>query len=100
MTGTYAIDPNGAHNVFEALLAKVLERTVKPAVDLIVDDGGDVNTARLSQCFKPGRDVDAVTVDVGILHDHIAGINADAELDTLLVRHADVAVGHGLGMQG
>ena len=58
-------------------------------------------TTRLTQippgsanAFEPGGDVDAVAVDVVVVADDVAEIDADAELDAPLGRHIGIALGH------
>ena len=41
------------------------------------------------------RNVDAVAVDIVTLHDHVAEIDADAELELAIRRHARIALGLG-----
>ena len=42
----------------------------------------------------PGGDVDSVTVDSGVVVDHVAQIDADAKPHAAMLGHALVALGH------
>ena len=44
--------------------------------------------------FEPRRYIDAVAVDVAVLDDNVAQIDADAVLDPLVVRDGTVPFGH------
>ena len=45
--------------------------------------------------FQPGRDVHAVAENVVSVHDHVAQIDADAELDATILRDIFIPAGHG-----
>src|SRR6266851_3649131 len=45
---------------------------------------GDEHPAGIGQGFDPCRDVDAVAIEVVALDDHVAEIDADAQLDTIV----------------
>jgi hypothetical protein len=76
------------------VLAHRLEREVELRLDLIVDVARDADTARLGEALEARRDVDAVAVDVVVLDDHVAEVDADAEPDTLLGRPVRFVLGH------
>ena len=90
------VDPHRAGDVLEALLAQILEGAIEPALDLALDDRRDADPARLGERFQPRRDIDAVAVDVAVLDDDVARIDADAELDALVLRGRGVARRHAL----
>jgi hypothetical protein len=54
-------------------------------LDLVVHDARDADPARLGDPLQPRRDVDAVAVNVAVFDDHIARVDADAELDALVL---------------
>jgi hypothetical protein len=56
---------------------------------------GETNAARLAKALQPGGGIDAIAhqVAVALLHD-IAEMNADAELNPRVLRHAGVALDH------
>src|SRR5947209_15846520 len=53
------------------------------------DDAADIDAARFGKRFEPGRDVDAVAIDVVAVDDHIADVDADAEIQTAFGRDLD-----------
>ena len=56
---------------------------------------GEADTVRLRDAFQPRSDVDAVTHQVAVaLLDHIAEMDADAELDAPFGRQSGVALDH------
>ena len=57
----------------------VVENRVGAAAIALVDDRGNADAARLRQRLEPGRDVDAITVDVVALDDDVAEIDADPQ---------------------
>jgi hypothetical protein len=75
------IDAHQAGDVFDLLFAQILEREVKLIAHLVAYDAANTDPAGLGQCLETGGDVDAVTVDVALIDDNIAEINADAEVD-------------------
>ena len=48
-----------------------------------MDVTGDEHATRLREPFKPGRNVDPVTVKVLSVDDHVADVNSDAKQDAL-----------------
>ena len=90
------IDPHGAGDVFQRLIAEILERAVDPPLHLLVDDGRHADFARLRNPLQSGGDIHPVAVDVAILDDHIAEIDADAEDDPLMFGRLGIALGHAL----
>src|SRR5262249_41371527 len=64
--------------------------------DLLVDTAGDENVAWSGNSFQARRDVDALTVDVVRLNNHVTKMNADPIQDTLLVRQRGIAADHAL----
>src|SRR5208283_4784077 len=57
---------------------------------------GSGSVAGIGQGLDPRGDVDAVTIDVVALDDHVAEIDADAQLDAVVCRDIRVPVGHRL----
>src|SRR5580700_11206105 len=81
-------------NVLDAQMAKILERVWQFIPYLFVDSLGNADAVRLRQPLQPGRDVDAVAIDVLGLGDHVAEIDADAQADALVFRDVMVAAAH------
>src|SRR4030095_2742270 len=61
---------------------------------LMLDGIGNERATRLSQRFQPRRDVDAVTVDPGLVVEHISQIDPDAKPHAATLGHPLVALGH------
>ena len=51
----------------------------------VEDRGGNADTVRFSQTLQSGCDVDALSIDVVALDDHVAQVDADAEPDLLVL---------------
>src|SRR3954451_11730155 len=60
---------------------------------MIPDRARDHNPARLCQRFESRGNIDAVSIDVIRLHDHVAGVYPDPECQAIGGRNADVALG-------
>ncbi len=88
----------GAHrpgDVLERLLAEIDECVLQLVADLPVCVLGEAKPARLANPLEPRGNVDAVAHEIAVgLLDHVAEVDADAELDAALGRQAGVALGH------
>ena len=89
-----AVDMHRPGDVLDLLRAAIREADVEPVADLVAHHPADADLAGLGQGFEAGGDVDAVAVDVALVEDHVAQIDADAELDPSSRRHVGVALGH------
>ena len=89
-------DAERAGDVLDGLLALVLERDVEAVadLDLVADRARHADAARLGQLLQARGDVDAIAEDVVVLEDHVAEVDADAELDPARRRHIRVAPRH------
>src|SRR5205814_2297170 len=87
---------NRADNVFNALLAQVIEDQVEPAGHVFLHPRRDANPARFGQSFKTGGDIDAVAENIAVLDNDISDIDADPELDPLRDSDAGIPDGHRL----
>ena len=82
-------------DVLEVLRPEVGHLKLDPGLDLPVGVFGQTNLARLANPFEPRRDVHAVAHEIAvILLDHVAQMNAGAELNALLRRHSCVTLDH------
>ena len=90
------VDPHRPGDVLDLLLAQILEDEGQPVAHVVVDRIGDEHPAGIGQGFDPRGDVDAVAIEVVALDDHIAEIDADAQLDAVVRRDARVPLGHRL----
>ena len=70
---------------------EIFECEIELLVDLLVDGFGNADATRRGDRLQSRRDVHAIAVDVVVLHDHIAEMDADPGLDSLAryPRHVD-----------
>src|SRR6202022_401768 len=74
-------DADRSDDVLDDLIAEIFKRDVAQSVaDLIAHRGRDTDAARFGERFEARRDIDAVAKDVVFFDDHVAQIDADAEL--------------------
>src|SRR5207247_4754247 len=88
------VHPHRPRDVLDLLLARVVEGEVELVAHLIAHDTADADAARLGERLEAGGDVDAVAIDVVVVADDVADIDADAELDALVGRTIAVAPRH------
>src|SRR3954453_10870256 len=72
-------------DVLDVLLSQILERIPQLIADLIPHYARDTDAPRLCQSLQSRGDIDAVTVDIVAVGDHIAEIDADAKGDALVL---------------
>ena len=88
-------DVDRAGDVLDVLLADILKGdVVEPVVDLIAHGARDADAAGLGEHLETRRDVDAIAKNIVVLDDHVAQIDADAELDPPRRRHIGIAPRH------
>ncbi len=81
------INPDRLGDVLELSLAEVGDRQIKASLDLTIGVLGQADRPRLANAFEPRGDIDAVAHEIAVAFlDHIAQMNADAELDAALWR--------------
>jgi hypothetical protein len=91
------IDPDRPSDVLELRRPEISDRHIEPAAHLAVGVLGQTDRARRSYPFQSRGDVDAVAHQVAIsLLDHVAKMDADAEIDATIVRHANVTLDEAL----
>ena len=61
---------------------------------VLLNTGGYANASGLGQTFQPSRDVHPVTEDVVVLHNDVALVNADTELDAIVARCNGISLTH------
>ena len=71
-------------DVFDLLLAPILECDVKLVAHLVAHHPAAGDPAWLGQRFQPGGNVDAIAEDILIVDNDVAEIDADAELDAVI----------------
>ena len=88
-------DPDRIDDILEFFRAEIAGREVKPPRHLALGVLGETNRAGLGDALKTRGDIDAVAHQIAIrLLDHVAEVDADAELNAPLGRQAGVALEH------
>lgn len=64
------------------------------AANLTLRVFGNTDSTRLRDSLQPCGEVDAVAKDIGVIDDNVADVNADAEFDPRVLRHAAILCGH------
>ena len=85
-----------ARDVLDLLLTEIVETVGQLVLDLDADRRRDADTARLGERLEPCGDVDPVAVNVVVLDDDVAEVDADPERDAPVLRHTRVALGQAL----
>ena len=89
------IDADRLGDVLELRRTEIADRQIEPSLNLPEGLLRQADRAGLGDALQPRGDVDAVAHQVAVaLLDHIAKMNADAELDASLRREAGVALDH------
>src|SRR6516165_11694733 len=88
------INPDGTSDIFDDLLAHILEWVGQLVADVIPHRPRDADPTGLGKGFQACCDVHTVAEDIVLLNDHVAEINADAEPNAPLVWHLRLAVAH------
>jgi hypothetical protein len=87
-------DPHWPCDVLELPFACILEGDIEFAPNLPVRVIRDAYATGLRQSLQTRRHIHAVAENVTSIDDDITDIDADAELDALLIRHPGIALGH------
>ena len=87
------IDADRLGDVLELHCAEIADLEIEPLLHLPIGVLGKADRAGLGDAFEPGGDIDAVPHEIAVaLLDDVAEMNADAEFDAPLRRHAGVAL--------
>ena len=87
------IDPDRLGDVLELHGAEIADREIEPPLDLPIGVLGKTDCAGRVNAFEPRGDIDTVAHQVAVaLFDHVAEMNADAELDPPFGWQAGVAL--------
>jgi hypothetical protein len=89
-----AVDVHWSCDVFDLLLAQIRKAEIDLVAHLVAHDPADADPARLGQRLQPRGDIDAVAVNVILLEDDVAKIDADAKLDAAFLGDAVIAQRH------
>src|SRR5262249_18034806 len=93
-TGPHAIDPHWPSDIFQPLLAGILQRDVELAAHLPLGVIREANAAGLGHSLEARRHIHAIAEDVSAVENDVTDIDADAELDALVGRQILVAFAH------
>jgi hypothetical protein len=94
--GADLADPHGPGNVFDPLLAQILEDKGQAVARVVMDRVGDEHPAGISQGYDPRGDIDAVAIEVVALDDHVVEVDAVAQFDAIVWLDTGVSLGHRL----
>ena len=93
--GLDRINSHWPSDVLEFFLSEIDELFLEAVTHLAIGVLGKTDTARISNAFQSRGNIDAVAHQVAVaLLDHIAEMDADAELDAALGRKASIALDH------
>ena len=88
---------NRLGDILELLRAEIADLDIEPSLDLPIGLLGEADRAGLRNAFQASSDVDAVAHQVAVaLLDDVAEMNADPKFDAAILRHACVALDHGV----
>src|ERR1700739_3276833 len=90
----YTVNSHGICDVLDPAISERLISANKLVLDLLVDAARDEDLARVCDALKARGDIHAITVDVVLLDDDIAQIDADPIFDPLLLRERRIAPKH------
>src|SRR5262249_34870880 len=76
----YSPHPHRLGDVLDRLLAQVLVLQNQLVLDVFTHSPRDADASSVGQALQTGGDVDAITVDLFPLHNHIAQVDTNAEL--------------------
>src|SRR5216684_1084515 len=87
-------DPHWPCDVLELPFAFILEGDIELAPNLPVRVIGDANATGLRQSLQTRCHIHAIAENVTSIDDDVADINANPELDALLIWYLGIALGH------
>ncbi len=90
---THAIGVHRGGHILDFLIAEILENKADRATHRFINVARDTDSAGVSESLHPCRDVDAPSVQVIALDDHVAEADTDSKLDTLLLGQTRVSIG-------
>src|SRR6266404_464920 len=83
-----------ARDVFHGLLTKISESDRQLVPNLLVRRPGDTYSTGLAQRFQPRGNIDAVAVNILVVNDDIADVDADPEDDPLVHWNSHISPDH------
>ena len=88
------IDAHWSRNILQALLADIIECHFELVAYLSVGVVGDADATRIGNAFEARCDVHPIAKNIVVLNDDVPDIDADAQLDALVLRHGGIAFDH------
>jgi hypothetical protein len=97
--GALVVELNGVNayrprDVLQLLLAEVDKGELEFAEGVFLDPRRRANAVQLGQLFKTRRNVHTIAEDVAILHDNVALMDANTEVDAPISGLIGIAFGH------
>src|SRR5262249_8151794 len=89
-----AINPYRLRDVLDPLLPHWFKAECELLLHFLGDLVRNTNATRIGKLLQPRGNVDAFPVAVFALDDHLAQINADPDIDTLVPLNLGIALGH------
>jgi hypothetical protein len=89
-----AVNPDGAPNVLQLLLAHILEGEVELAGGILLHPRRHAYPSGLGQRFQPSGNINSVAEDIPVLDHDVAHVDANAELDALVWGRRHIALSH------
>src|ERR1051326_914466 len=89
-----SIDLHRASDVFEVLVAQVVESHIEAVADVIAHGARYADPAGFGESLQSGSNIHPVAVDVAVLDDDVAEIDAHTEYDPLFLANAVIAIRH------
>jgi hypothetical protein len=89
-----AVDANRSADVLKLLLAHILERDVELAVGVLLNPTGHADAPRVRKGLQARSHVHPIPENVARLGDYISLVDADSELDALVLHDVRIPLGH------
>ena len=92
--GVDIVDAHRPLYVLQHLLAGILEGEVEPTADIVTHRARNSDAARLGDALDARGDIDSIAVNVVVLDNDVAEIDADAEFDAPVLGHIGIPLAH------
>ena len=80
-------------DILDLPLTKILENKSRCAPHMFMDVARDTDAAGFSESFHPCSDVDAPSIQIIALDNHVAEVDTDSKFDALVLGQTRVAIG-------
>ena len=90
----HSIGADRSRNILDVAVAEIVEAEAQLVAHLVADHPRHQNAAGFRQTLQPRRDIDPVAIDVVAVHDHVADIDTDPEIDPRLRGNVGVSLQH------